>query len=178
MQKYELPELSERLAQLADALGGRAPSPAGLMVWGDALTECGRDDVMAVLSDWPKSHAKMPLPAEVLRLCRERLSARVEGVAAQRAKSNRDPWSATSLPASTAAARQHMAEIRRILRQPKPDKKAWIARALAAGASQPYAYALALKAAGGPREQQHETEAEREARLEREAIQADAGVVA
>jgi hypothetical protein len=170
MQKHELSELSQRLAQLADALGGRAPSPAGLLVWGDALAECGCDDVMAVLSDWPKAHAKM-------RLCRERLSARVEGAAAQRAKSNREPWSATSLPASTEMARQHMAEIRRILRRPKPDRKAWIPRVLAAGASESYAYALALKAAGGLQER-HETESEREARLEREAIQADAGVVA
>lgn len=78
MHKQEIPELSQRLAQLADALGGKAPSPAGLLVWGDALSECRTDDVKAVLTDWPKSHTKMPSPAEVLKRCREMSSDRIE----------------------------------------------------------------------------------------------------
>lgn len=87
MHKQELPELSSRLSQLADALGGKAPSPAGLLVWGDALAECRTDDVKAVLTDWPKSHTKMPSPAEILKSCRELAAARREAAEAiERAK--------------------------------------------------------------------------------------------
>lgn len=78
MQKQELPELAQRLSQLADALGGKAPSPAGLLVWGDALSECRFDDVRSALTDWPKSHQKMPTPVEILKICRTILSERLE----------------------------------------------------------------------------------------------------
>src|SRR5512139_402776 len=87
MHKQELPELSQRLAQLADALGGKAPSPAGLLVWGDALAECKTDDVKATLTDWPKSNTRMPSPADVLKRCRELAAARREAQdAIERAK--------------------------------------------------------------------------------------------
>ncbi len=70
MQKTDLPQLEERLKELSEALGGKPPSKAALKVWLDALTEFQTDDVWWVLTDWPKSHAKAPLPAEVLKLCR------------------------------------------------------------------------------------------------------------
>ena len=86
MQKQELPELSQRLSQLADALGGKAPSPAGLLVWGDALNECRFDDVKVALSDWPKKNIKAPAPADILKVCRERVSIRIEDEARRNAE--------------------------------------------------------------------------------------------
>lgn len=168
MHKHELPELSQRLAQLADALQGKAPSPAGLLVWGDALSECARDDVLAVLSDWPKSHAKMPLPNEVLKLCRERVSARIESRAAEYAKDNHKPWSPQELRGSSEVARRELAKIRAILAKPKRGPKEWATRILAGEYPNAgdYAYALARSVAGVK-------PADEEARLEREAIQAE-----
>jgi hypothetical protein len=127
MRKSELPELSTRLAQLADALASRAPSTAGLAVWLDALAECAMADVLAVLVDWPKSHAKMPLPADVLRLCRDRMTDRTERQAAEFAKSARAQWSPEKLRGDTASP-QYLA-FRRALatgkRRERPHPKAW-----------------------------------------------------
>lgn len=127
MHKHELPELSQRLSQLADALGGRAPSPAGLLVWGDALAECSRDDVLAVLSDWPKTHSKMPLPAEVLKLCRERLSDRIEREARTRAARGHDDWDIEPSVCANVdgeAYRQFTAFVRSLTKTPR-NPKAW-----------------------------------------------------
>lgn len=78
MKAVDLPELDRRLSELADAFGTRPPSKGALNVWLDALKECQFDDVKSVLSDWPKSHAKAPLPAEVLKACRTMMSERIE----------------------------------------------------------------------------------------------------
>lgn len=117
MHKRELPELSQRLSQLADALGGKAPSPAGLLVWGDALSECERDDVLNALSDWPKSHAKMPVPAEMLKACRERAAARREQQAGDdlRAEKSAPGLRAAFQNADSEIARRELAKIKHIL---------------------------------------------------------------
>lgn len=78
MEKHEVPLLSQRLAQLAEVLDGKAPSPAALLVWLDALKHVRMDDVQAAISDWPKKHTKMPVPADIVKLAGERTSARVE----------------------------------------------------------------------------------------------------
>jgi hypothetical protein len=162
MQKQDLAELSQRLSQLADALGGRTPSPAGLLVWLDTLAEAA------------KSHAKMPLPADVLKLSRERLSERVEKRAAENAKDNRKDWSPEELRASTEIAQRELARIRSILRRPKPSRKAWAQRLIDGQYPNAGEYAKALATRqlhGSPASNPIETESEREARLEREAIQ-------
>jgi hypothetical protein len=116
MNKSDLPELSQRLSQLADALGGRSPSPAGLLVWGDALQECRMDDVQAALSDWPKKYSKMPVPADILKIARERVSTRVEELAAQNAvgpdKALRAVFTA---PVDSRIARRELAKMKEIL---------------------------------------------------------------
>jgi hypothetical protein len=81
MKANELPRLAARLAELAEYYDKRAPGTAALRVWLDALTECHLDDALAVLTDWPKTHRQMPLADEVLRLCRGRLSDRIEAEA-------------------------------------------------------------------------------------------------
>ena len=164
MQKHDLPELTKRLAELADALGGKAPSAAGILVWLDALAECAVDDVRAVLSDWPKSHGKMPMPNEILKLARDRLSVRVEKRAEDNAKHNRKPWSPDALRGSTEVGKEHLRRIKAALAMPKAARKAWATR-IPAGAGD-YAQRLAEKVSGMPREAD-------EAQLEREAIQAE-----
>ena len=164
MQKHDLPDLAKRLAELADALQGKAPSAAGILVWLDALGECSADDVRAVLSDWPKSHGKMPMPNEVLKLARDRLSGRIERTAAENAKDNRKPWSPDALRGSTEVGKEHLRRIKAALARPKPSRKEWATR-IPAGAGD-YAHRLAEKVSGMPREAD-------EAQLEREAIQAE-----
>jgi hypothetical protein len=187
MRANDAPELQRRLSQLADALAGKAPSAAGLVVWLDALAECDASDVWAVLVDWPKSHAKMPLPAEVLKIARDLASARRERIAEGErkaadvaAKRMAKTIDGASWPGGKSnawkAAQQAIAEIRK---RPKPTGKAW-------------AFALRDRENAGellyPVQRENwraalremartavETEDEREARLEREAIQAEAG---
>jgi hypothetical protein len=185
MQKHELPELSQRLAQLADALGGKAPSAAGLLVWGDALAECERIDVVSVLTDWPKSHAKMPLPAEVLKLARDAASVRRERAAAAEQAAERAAAQALQKPGhwqpeagrmtpAYAAFKRALAELKQ---RPKPHPKAWAYRLRdreAAGENLPSVARENWRAALRENLTVSETEDEREARLEREAIQAEA----
>lgn len=186
MRSSDAPELQRRLSQLADALAGKAPSAAGLVVWLDALAECDASDVWAVLVDWPKSHAKMPLPAEVLKIARDVASARREriaegerkaaDVAAKRLANTIDGSYVGAKSAAWQAAQRAIAEIRK---RPNPTGKAW-------------AFALRDRENAGeflyPVQRENwraalretartavETEDEREARLEREAIQAEAG---
>lgn len=187
MRSSDAPELQRRLSQLADALAGKAPSAAGLVVWLDALAECDASDVWTVLVDWPKSHAKMPLPAEVLKAARDVSSARRERIAEGErkaadaaAKRLAQTIDGASWPggksAAWQAAQRAIADIRK---RPKPTGKAW-------------AFALRDRENAGqfldPVQRENwraalretartavETEDEREARLEREAIQAEAG---
>lgn len=187
MRSSDAPELQRRLSQLADALAGKAPSAAGLVVWLDALAECDASDVLAVLTDWPKSHAKMPLPAEVLKAARDVASARRERIAEGErkaadaaAKRLAQTIDGASWPggksAAWQAAQRAIADIRK---RPKPTGKAW-------------AFALRDRENAGeflyPAQRENwraalretartavETEDERGARLEREAIQAEAG---
>ncbi len=168
MNKTDLPQLEARLRELSEALSGKAPTVAALKVWLDALQECPADDVWWVLTDWPKSHAKAPLPAEVLKLCRERMSLRVEKAAEVYSRDDRRPWSPAAIPANTEIARRELAKIKSILASKKAHPKAWAPRVLKAPRCD-YAAMLARKVADPV-----ETPEEMEARLEREAIQAEA----
>lgn len=186
MRANDAPELQRRLAQLADALAGKAPSAAGLVVWLDALAECDASDVWSVLTDWPKSHAKMPLPAEVLKAARDVASARRERIAegerkaadtaAKRLTHTLDGAYSAGKSSAWKAAQAAISEIRK---RPKPSGKSW-------------AFALRDRENAGeflyPVQRENwraalretsrtalETEDEREARLEREAIQSEAG---
>ena len=83
MDKVDVPRLSTRLGELADALQGRAPSSAGLTVWLDALREFKFDAVLGALSSWSVAHVKMPAPADIVKVCRDSASARLERDAAR-----------------------------------------------------------------------------------------------
>ena len=122
MQKTDLPELQVRLEELADALGGRAVGAKGIMVWLDALREVRFDDVKAALTDWPKSHTKMPSPAEILKACRESSSARREADAAIRRAQERESSGIEGAiaGAKSPAGREALRAIRELLSDCKP----------------------------------------------------------
>jgi hypothetical protein len=174
MQKHEMTELAQRLSQLADALDGKAPTAAGLLVWLDTLGEVPKADVLAALTDWPKSNGKMPRPNDVLKMARERTSDRVEKRAADNAKDNYKPWSPQHLRASTAVAKSHLPTIKEMIAKPRRGRgKEWATRILGGEFENAvdYAQQLAKKLKGAP--VRTETEADIEARLEREAMQSE-----
>lgn len=187
MRPSDANELAKRLANLADALGGKAPGASGLAVWLDTLAECDGSDVWAVLVDWPKRNARMPLPAEVLKAARDVASARRERIAEGERKA--EDMAAKRLAQATDGARTGtnsdawraaQREIARIRKRPKPGGKAW-AYALrdreAAGEflypAQRESWRAALRESARA-SVEAETEDKREERLEREAIQAEA----
>lgn len=126
MNANDLPALEKRLAELSDALGGRAPTKGSLRVWLDALSECRFDDVQRALSDWPKTAIKPPVPADILKLCRSETSRRIE----EEAKQNL----ATAITLDDVIQRadtdpemvkRELAKIRAILSSPRPGPKDW-----------------------------------------------------
>lgn len=133
MNKVDLDELSQRLHQLADVpLVGKPPSSGGLLVWFDVLKEASFGEVLSVLTDWPKTHGRMPLPNEVLKLTRERISTRIEEQAKLRAREARElTFDVRNLPANTEIAQRELAKIKAILATPRPSKRAWIDKILA-----------------------------------------------
>lgn len=174
MNRNELPRLTDRLAELAEVLGGKPPSAKAAMVWLDALAECQIDDVLAVLTDWPKSNSRMPLPADILNRARNRLSDRIERLAEEN-KKNAPKWSEMmtglreNLSPAAINARAELAAWAATAKSKARDHKAW-AKKLKADeeAGKPLLYvqqqawrkALRIK----------ETDAQKEARIEREAI--------
>lgn len=186
MRASDAPELQRRLSQLADALAGKAPSAAGLVVWLDALAECDASDVWSVLTDWPKSHAKMPLPAEVLKSARDVASARRERIAegerkaadtaAKRLTQTLDGAYSAGKSSAWKAAQAAIAEIRK---RPKPAGKSWAFALRDRENAGEFLYPVQREnwraALRETAKKTVESEDEREARLEREAIQAEAG---
>jgi len=121
MERNDSAVLTDRLTELAEALGGKAPSPKALNVWLDALKECGREEVLAVLTDWPKSHAKMPVPSEILKACREQLSTRIERDAVKRAQESSKALSGVYQPQGRSeVGKAALVEIKAILADSTP----------------------------------------------------------
>lgn len=180
MHKANLPDLSQRLSQLADALGGRSPSPSGLLVWLDTLAECAMDDVLGVLTDWPKSNSKMPLPADVLRLSRERTSFRLESQSAQNAKTARAP---APQFVGDKNSPQYQAFCRWVAKhRPTPPPRAWAWKLKAREERgenllpvQMDAWRVSLRYEIAEPTADLDPVAVREARIEREAMQAEGG---
>lgn len=178
MKSHELPMLAARLTQLAEYYDKKPPGAAALKVWIEALEAVQIYDVNAVLADWPKTHRSMPLADEVLKLASGRLSDRIEA----EAERNRQTTPAiTDLAANLCRnlspegkrARGDLQRLLDVLKGKDRNPKAWAERLRqreengdVLNHAQQSAWRLALRV--------KETEAEREARLEREAIQAEA----
>lgn len=180
MRPADLSELERRLGDLAEALGGRAPSKAALRVWLDTLAECDAGDVWPVLTEWPKSHGKPPLPAEALKAARELAAARRERVAA----ADRDAGKAFS-PAAlrgdprSPAYQEFRAALAALKARSRPSGKAWAwrlrERELAGerlNEAQRQNWRAALRGDGAAAIDRGDDD---EARREREAIMAEGG---
>ena len=116
MRKDDAHWLAERLNELSEVLGGRQIGPKAIQVWIDALGECSSDDVRAALSDWPKRATKSPAPAEILKVCRERMSARIETDTARHKADGGKALGPIYRHADTAVAREALTQIKEILR--------------------------------------------------------------
>lgn len=177
MKATDLPTLAARLGQLADYYGKARPTAEALKVWLDVLAGESIDDVQAVLTDWPRHQRALPTGDEVLRQCRKTVSDRLEAQAAAHSAAARDRWSPTSLrpdsqsPESIAAYRQFRSDYAEMLKSRKRPKD-WAHKLRAAemrGERLERCQSEAWRAVLG----EAETEAQREARLEREAIQTE-----
>lgn len=132
MLRAELPRVIDRLTELADAMPrGRAPTAGAASVWFDTLAECRLDDILYVLTDWPKTHhIGMPAPADILALCRKRVSDRLEVESKRNAKQS--GFDAAQLRPGPSCdphiAASELAKIKSILKTPKPGPKQWAHR--------------------------------------------------
>ena len=173
MQVIDLKALETRLNELSEALGGRPVSAGALKVWRDTLAECAFSDVLFVLTDWAKSHAKAPLPSEVLRLARDRRSQSIEDQA-KRDAVGAPEFAPEKFVANTDIAHRAMAEIRKILSVPKPDPRIWASRLRdRKQAGEKLTWAQEYWLSEYVRLGHSFVGVDREAQLEREAIQAE-----
>lgn len=87
MNQSDLPTLRDRLTELAEALGGKAPGEGGVKAWLLALRDFAMPDVTDALDQWLRTKTKMPAPADVRLILAGRLSDRIEAKAvAERAE--------------------------------------------------------------------------------------------
>ena len=173
MENFDLNELSQRLAELAEVLAGKAPTKKGLQIWLETLATYPMADVLSVLTDWPRAHAKSPLPVDIVQACEELAKRRRENLARTYAEQARVPWSPADLPANSEIARCELAKIKAILTTPSPDPKAWAHKLKVreqAGEQLSIAQAELWRAA---LQETLTSESDEEARLERQVIQAE-----
>jgi hypothetical protein len=177
VQATDLTELTMRLTQLSEALNGKAPTPGAMKVWHDTLRETPFADVLSVLTDWPKSHAKPPSPADILRVCNERISDRLEREAKDRARDARVLWSPSNLRGDPTSEnyRQFKRDLSALSRTPKPHPRAWATRLRDSQHPLTPAQAWALQEYGRKYDfvSSNVDASDDEARAEREAIQAE-----
>lgn len=177
MNASNLSDMEQRLTDIAEALGGRAPTKGALRVWHDTLRDQSYDDVVAVLADWARDHVKPPTPAEVARAVGGRVSDRIERTAALHARENRR----TDLPAgdpNSPGYRAFREAMQRLRHRQHHDPRDWARRLRdreAAGEHlsivQSSAWRTALGVTAVAAVERAETDDEREARIEREAIE-------
>ena len=124
MRREDLPVLTERLGQLAEAFDRRAPTAGAMLVWLDVLKEFQLPEVESMLVDMPKRLTKFPAPADVWKACNERRSDRIENEA--RIHRLEQTPSVTSFVPNSAAGRRELAKTKVILSHSRPSKQAWI----------------------------------------------------
>lgn len=78
MNQSDIPTLRDRLTELAEALGSKAPGEGGVKAWLLALRDFPMPDVTDALDQWLRTKTKMPAPADIRSILASRLSDRVE----------------------------------------------------------------------------------------------------
>ncbi|HWW29926.1 MAG TPA: hypothetical protein VNY80_07940 [Steroidobacteraceae bacterium] len=69
------------MAEMADALGTKAPGESGTKAWFIALKDFAVDEVVDALDHWLRTKPKMPSPFEIRAILAGRLSDRIEAKA-------------------------------------------------------------------------------------------------
>jgi len=124
MTPTEIPMFVESVMQLADALGGKAPTQAGLKVWIQVLREFPLPEIIDQLDGWAKRSNKMPAPADVWKVCNERRIDRLEASAA----AERNTFSAEAKRAfqrNDALGKKLRTLAATVREQPSADAKDW-----------------------------------------------------
>lgn len=78
MTPIDIPMFTAAVLELADALGHRAPTPAGMTVWLQTMKEFPFPDVRTQLDAWAKRSTKMPAPADLWKACNDARTERIE----------------------------------------------------------------------------------------------------
>ena len=110
----DLQTLKERLVELAEALGGKAPSSAALKLWGSVLKDYPIEDICDAIQLWARTKTKFPAPSEIASLCARRLSERIEGQAV--AHKSSFAAGASKILADPRIARTHLAKCLDVLK--------------------------------------------------------------
>lgn len=81
MTHVDHPQFIAAIAQLADALGARPPTQAGMVVWIQTLKEFPFNELRDQLDAWAKRSNKMPTPHDLWKACNEQRTDRLEQTA-------------------------------------------------------------------------------------------------
>lgn len=81
MNQSDIPVLSARLAELAEAVGSKPPGEGGVKAWLLALRDFPMPDVTDAFDQWLRTKTKMPAPADIRLILAGRLSDRIESKA-------------------------------------------------------------------------------------------------
>jgi hypothetical protein len=178
MNGSDIPTLRERIAELAEALGSKAPGEAGLRAWLAALKDFPMPEVVDAFDHWLRTKPKMPAPSDIRLILAGRLSDRIERQAAADKGDFVQGSKRILTAAQKAIGQEHLAKIRAILsNQGTHDPDDWWHRLIERQrAGEELAYMqlvnsrLAWEKAGRPPDW---TPPDIEAKLERAAIQAE-----
>lgn len=116
MLKTDAAGLAVALNALADTFDKKHVTEDATVVWFETLREFPNELVRGILRTWPKSHAKFPTPADVWKIVNDiQISER-----AQIAKNNQTQAREPVKFSRTDEGKRALAEIRKLVDQPKP----------------------------------------------------------
>jgi hypothetical protein len=126
MQALDIPRLTERLNEIADAYPhGKKPTEGGVRVWFDTLREFTLDDVFFVLVDLPKRGKRgQPGPNDVYEACAQRRTEQLERRA--RAQNAEPGFDASRLRGNPDVALAAIAKTKSMTRRSPDNGGAWI----------------------------------------------------
>lgn len=104
MQKHDLENLASALNGLAEVFDKKPVTQKAVEIWFDTLREFAAERVIGLLLAWPKTHGKMPLPAELWKILNEYgIEERAKTHAAEKAQRVREYASMGATPHGKAA---------------------------------------------------------------------------
>lgn len=71
MERMSIPRLIEKLNSLAETFDKKPVSVKAAEMWFEALREFDAELILSLLANWPKTHGKFPVPAELWKACNE-----------------------------------------------------------------------------------------------------------